>query len=209
MTLTERLKQAIADSHERIESLPLTAAMLGGRLPRGAYLGLLAELECVHEPLEAEFSRRADHVPVYRASMARTELLRGDRLALAAEPLPPAPLAETQELLDRIRNWADRTPWALVGVLYVFEGSRMGSLVLAKRLAASLGVPAEPGRGLDYHLDGAAERPRAWGRFKGEIDALPLTPGQQDEVVRAATETMDRLCAVYAALPASEPVPVA
>ena len=45
MTLTERLKQAVAAAHDRVESLPLTRAMFAGRLPRGVYLRLLAELE--------------------------------------------------------------------------------------------------------------------------------------------------------------------
>ncbi|MBY0460520.1 MAG: biliverdin-producing heme oxygenase, partial [Gemmataceae bacterium] len=205
------LKSAIAGSHARIESLPLTTAMIGGQLGREAYLGLLAELESVHEPLEAELARHAGRVPIYRPDMARTEVLRRDRLALggAGQLGAPAsdPLAETRELIDRIREWANSDAVLLLGVLYVFEGSRMGSLVLAKRLATSLGVPSEPGVGLDYHLDGAADRPRAWGRMKGALDALPLAPEQQDAVVAAATETMDRLCAIYAALPAAEPVP--
>ena len=207
MTLTERLKRAVADGHARIEGLPLAAAMLAGRLPRDAYLALLGELELIHGPLEAELAARPGAVPVYRPAMARAELLRRDRAALGGDP-PPAPLADTQELVERIGTWAAETPAALIGVLYVFEGSRMGSLVLARRLAASLGVPAEPGRGLDYHLDGAADRPRQWGRLKGELDALPLTAEQQDAVVAAAAEAMDRLCGVYAALPCAEPAAV-
>jgi heme oxygenase len=209
MTLTDRLKHAIAANHARIESLPLTTAMVAGELPREAYLGLLSELEAVHEPLEAEFERHAAHVPVYRPAMARAELLRRDRAALGGDPLAAEPLPETRGLVERVREWADATPWALLGVLYVFEGSRMGSMVLGRRLSASLGVPAAPGHGLDYHLDGAADRPRAWGRLKGELDALPLTPAQQGDVVAAAAETMDRLCAVYAALPAAEVAPTA
>jgi heme oxygenase len=205
MTLTERLKQTIAADHARIEALPLTAAMLAGRLPRAAYLALLAELEAVHDPLEAELQRHAADVPAYRPAMARTELLRRDRVSLGGAATLPGALPETRALVARVREWAETAPWALLGVLYVFEGSRMGSLVLAKRIAAALAVPAEPGRGLDYHLDGAADRPRAWVRFKAELDALPVTPAQADAIERAAAETMERLCAVYAAVPAAEP----
>ena len=73
----------------------------------------------------------------------------------------------------------------------------MGSLFLAKSLARGLGVPAEPGCGLDYHLEGAAIRPRSWQSFKQQLDRIPFTTGQQTEIVDAAVATMQHLHGLY------------
>ena len=202
MSLTARLRATLRPTHDRLEELPLTRAMSDGRLPRPLYQRLLAELSHLHEPFEAELGRRPEWAGLYRPEMARAGLLRRDRAALGPDPEQTGPMPATRQLAEHVRLWGRDRPWALLGVLYVLEGSRMGSALMAGKLAGCLGVPCEPGRGLDYHLDGGAERPKRWQRFKADLDDAPLSPAQQDDVVAAASEAMDRIHELYAQLSA-------
>src|SRR5262245_12746440 len=200
MSLTARLRATLRPTHDRLEELPLTRAMIDGRLPRPLYRRLLAELSHLHEPFEAELGRRPEWAGLFRPEMARAGLLRRDRAALGPGPEDAGPMPPTRRLVEHVRLWGSDRPWALLGVLYVLEGSRMGSLLLAGKLAGCLGVPCEPGSGLDYHLDGGAERPKRWQRFKADVDAAPLSPAQQDDVVAAASGVVDRINGLYVEL---------
>ena len=61
---------------------------------------------------------------------ALVRLLADDVLGAKRERYE-TPLPETYELLCDVREWSKTAPWALVGCLYVLEGSRLGSLMLA------------------------------------------------------------------------------
>jgi len=76
----------------------------------------------------------------------------------------------------------------------------MGSQVLAPRLAAALGVPAEPGCGLDYHLAGSGRRADDWCRFKRRLDKLCTRESDRQQVISAAGQTMDQLLALFRSL---------
>jgi heme oxygenase len=153
----------------------------------------------LHEALEDELAAHAETRDFFTPDMARTDALRGDLAALGADEVD-IPLGETLQLAELIRAWAAEAPWKLFGALYVFEGSRMGSMFLVRPVARALGVPVEPGQGIDYHLDGIERRPQTWAAFKTRLNQLPLTDRQWDEVVAAASQTMDGLHELYAAL---------
>ncbi|QJW97808.1 biliverdin-producing heme oxygenase [Frigoriglobus tundricola] len=102
--------------------------------------------------------------------------------------------------LAAVRERAEVRPEAWLGVLYVFEGSRMGSMALLRPVARALGTHPRPGHGVDYHLDGVADRVPRWQRFKATVNALPLTPEQHQSVVWGATATFRMLHEVYAGL---------
>ncbi|WP_251476863.1 biliverdin-producing heme oxygenase [Stenotrophomonas lactitubi] len=73
-------------------------------------------------------------------------------------------------------------PTAL-GWLYVAEGSNLGGTVLYK-MAAALGLDRDFGaRHLAAHPDGAA---RHWREFTAALDAVVLSPAQEQEVIDAA-----------------------
>jgi heme oxygenase len=112
----------------------------------------------------------------------------------------PRPLAATGHLVKKLDTWAHTSPPALIGVYYVLEGSRMGSMVLAKPLSQSLAVPLKPGCGLDYHIEGLQQRPQQWQAFKERLDSLPLALANKDAIFAAAAATMEGLFDLYAAL---------
>jgi heme oxygenase len=204
MDIAQRLRAAIADTHERIEALPLAAAMVGGSVRRADYLDLLSELWHLHAALEDALAAAPNLAIVYRPEMARRETLARDLAILGGRVKAPAP--PTRSLMERFASWRG-AGWSLLGALYVFEGSRMGSMVLAAPLAAALGVPVAPNRGLDYHMEGMATRPQVWRQFKTALLSLSLGAADQEAIVTAASATMSGLCAVYAAVAAGPSVP--
>lgn len=206
MDIMGQLRLAIDQTHQDIENLPYSRALLAGQLHRPAYLVSLGQLYHLHLNLECELGCHPQLLSVYRPGvMARGHLIERDLAALGGQAGRPA--AQTTRLITRFRAWSEEAPCALLGALYVFEGSRLGSLVLARSLARSLGVPAEPWRGLDYHIDAASERPRLWGEFKTAMNAVMLSDADRREVVDAAAATMSGLYDLYAALSASDDTP--
>lgn len=205
-SLSDRIRAAIAPAHDTVERTPFAVAMASGRIDRDAYAAGLRPLLALHEGLEAALAA-AHGTPEVAAvydprRMTRAPLLAADLAALGDVPAPPAADAAVDRLTAEFPEWAAVRPWALVGALYVTEGSRMGSMLLARSLAAAFGVRPEPGVGLDYHVAGIATRPADWQRFKAAVNALPLTPARAADVLGAAAVTMDGLVAMYAALPA-------
>jgi heme oxygenase len=72
---------------------------------------------------------------------------------------------------------------AALGWLYVAEGSNLGGTVLYK-MAAALGLDRDFGaRHLAAHPDGAA---RHWREFTAALDAVVLSPAQEQDVIDAA-----------------------
>lgn len=201
MALMDHLRVAIHETHDRIEKLPFTLALSEGSLTRRAYLQLLHQLLVVHQELETQLAAHPELAAVYHPGMNREPLLRNDLHALGQEADEAnSTLEPTLGLLQLIRESSQTCPFALLGTLYVFEGSRMGSAMLVKPLAACLGIPVETGVGLDYHYLGVEQRYPQWQRFKAAMNELSLAADQQDRVVAAAQQTMDTVYEIYAAI---------
>jgi heme oxygenase len=197
MSLSSTLPVAIRETHDRIERLPISLVMAQGTVPRPRYCRLLAQLRRLHLAFEALLADEPTLSVLYHPSMARAGDLLADLRALGGadddELTPPA-----AAFVEKLRSeWAGR-PAALAGCLYVLEGSRMGSMFLARPLAKALGVPPLPGRGLDYHVRDMDRRPMLFNQFKAALDALPFGDAEADEVRSAAVETMEALHAIYA-----------
>jgi heme oxygenase len=206
MDITQRLRSAIAPAHERTECLPVAQAMARGIITPASYRVLLCQLGALHATVEPLLADRLELAGLFTPAMARSETIARDLAFLGGSDAPC--LNATDALIARIRAWGN-DPWRLLGALYVFEGSRMGSMVLVGPLAAALAVRPEPGQGVDYHLDGIGERPLRWREFKARLASLPLDEASQDAVVEGAVLTMEGLAEVFAAISPSSPEPLA
>lgn len=203
MDLAGTLKNAIDSLHRQIESTPYARAIFSGSIGPQDYARSLVEFLHVHESLEDQLAKFSE-IGLYDAvSMSRSESLRRD-LAWWGGLAEEAPLESSARLIAAFEQWGLDRPIGLFGALYVFEGSRMGSMILAGSLSKGLGVPPHPGMGLDYHVDGIADRPRTWRGFRESLNSLDLTPEDREAVVASAVSTMSLLCELYAELPASE-----
>lgn len=202
-----RLREALSETHRVIENLPLAVALTDGTVTRETYVRLLEQLLHLHESLENALDRATALSSVFEEGQRRAPTLRNDLAALGADPETRSPpVSETERLRLSFERWAERDPWRLAGALFVFEGSRMGSLFIGPAVAKALRLSNQPGSGVDYHLDGAAERPQAWKAFKTRLAETADRAGSGDAVIAGAVETMSGLTALYAALGPSEPL---
>jgi heme oxygenase len=197
MTLPDKLRQAIGQLHTSIEATPLATAMIGGTITREQYGFWLTQMFHLHSAVEDLLAASVGLAAIYDPrTMTRSDALRRDAAALDLDLSDP-PCAAVETLICALSQTTSVPPWNLVGVLYVLEGSRMGSLALARPVARALGVDPRPGAGLDYHVEGAADRPRTWQAFRAKLAALPLSTGDEADVIAAAVVTMRQLAEVY------------
>ncbi|MFO0937377.1 MAG: biliverdin-producing heme oxygenase [Gemmataceae bacterium] len=194
--LPDRIRQSLNPIHDAIERTPLATAMISGTVTRDDYLFALVQLRYLHQELEDALAS-ASH-PLYHADqMARSAILQSDLNCLGysgdGEPCDAA-----RELGQQFHAWSLESPHRLIGALYVFEGSRMGSMALVRPVARALGLEVRPGHGVDYHIDGMATRPQAWGRFKAEIASFAFDSREQNEICESAVQTMQTLHTLYA-----------
>jgi heme oxygenase len=194
--IVAELREATRPLHDRLECHALAQAMIDGTIPRPRYVALLGQLRLLHDALEQAWETEPACAAVFDSSMKRLAVLDAD-FARLGETIPATPLPPLAAFLRRVEVWRVGSPWALLGPLYVLEGSRMGSLVLARPLAKALGVSPAPGHGLDYHLVGSQGRHVAWNRFLDRLRRLPLSEEQRAAVCEAAVATFAVLGEIF------------
>ncbi len=202
LPIMQALRDATRELHTRAEHLPVEQALLNGTLPRELYVRFLAQRLHVHAALEEALQALAAADPavagVVRPELMQVENLRADLALLgAAEPAPPLPAAAAlTEDIGRLRR---EQPRALLGVWYVFEGSKNGGRFLARALARAYGLrPGEPGlRYLDPH--GSRQR-LLWKQVVERMNRLPLTSDEREQMIAAAVQTFQRVCEMDAQL---------
>lgn len=182
------IRAATRGIHDRLEELPVTQEIVAETISRDRYAALLSQ----HYHLHLAFER---DLPTGLA-LPRAPLALGDLRALDREPVPAS--EPTRALAARLSAWSSDGPRRL-GVLYVFEGSRMGSAVIQRHLARALELADGEGHGLDFHRVGMESLRRDFGRIAGLLEA---SASQQDEVVDAARQTMEGIHAIYSELSA-------
>jgi len=195
--LADRIRAELSAIHAVIDLSPMAGAMVSGQIDREAYGLMLWSMVELHTAFEDAADGAATLPDVFRAEgFRRAADIRRDLTALGFTQ--PEPVNGTvMELMERFAEWASSTPWKLAGALYVFEGSRMGSMVMAKSLARAFGVAPTAGTGLDYHLAGVATRPQQWMAFRSLVNGLHLDAAAEADVVAGAVDTMTAMADVY------------
>jgi heme oxygenase len=195
--LADRIRAEMAAIHAQIDRSPMATALVSGQIDREAYGLLLGTMFDLHSAFEVALDEATELPAMYKApSFYRADDIQRDLNVLGFAEIDP--MAESAaNLIESIREWPALSPWKLFGALYVFEGSRMGSLVMAKSLARAFGLTPAPGQGLDYHVAGAATRPQMWVGFRQSINALELNEADAADVLAGAVETMTAMNDIY------------
>jgi heme oxygenase len=165
-----RLRAATADEHRRVER---ASPLLRPDLSLGEYAGYLRAVLGYVAPLARALAGDA------AARLAfRCRTLEGDLAAVA-----PAGAAMACDALPALPDRA-----AILGCLYVVEGSTLGGRVLLPVLARRLGVGAE--HGASFLAGYAVETDARWAELCAAIDGhVAAAPADGDRVIASALDT--------------------
>ncbi|MEX0180622.1 MULTISPECIES: biliverdin-producing heme oxygenase [unclassified Stenotrophomonas] len=166
-----RLKAATRDSHGALDKRIMAGDIFADRSNFARFLRVQYRF---HRSIDALYASPAlDALLPDLAERRRLQQVRSDLQDLE-QALPGEDIAALTDDLP--------LPAAL-GWLYVAEGSNLGGTVLYK-MAAALGLDRDFGaRHLAAHPDGAA---RHWRGFTAALDAVVLSPAQEQDVIDAA-----------------------
>jgi heme oxygenase len=187
------LREGTAEHHRRAEQHPFQQQLVRGALPRELYVRWLGQMLQVHAALEGHLDRFVARHPqfksVFNDERRKTAALHRD-LAYFGSDAPQAPLPAARGLMDRMDRLAAAQPVALLGILYVLEGSTNGSKFIARRVRPAYELPAT-GEGSAY-LDPYGDlQPARWQEWKAAMDAQGLSAAEVEPLTLAAQETFD------------------
>ncbi len=201
MSLMNEVRQAISNSHNAIEQTGFSIAMMDGSLSPKNYAFGLAQLLHIHQGLETLIASRNEVKNFLNDEMIRTATIIRDLNALGFTTTSLPVLRETKSIVETMSTWAAESPFALLGCLYILEGSRMGSLVIAKPLAKILGLQPGEVAGIEYHVEGASKTPMRVRMLKEQIDNGVKDSHSQESLKQGAVRFMEMLNQLYSALP--------
>jgi heme oxygenase (biliverdin-producing, ferredoxin) len=202
MSLMNEVRQAIAESHNAIEQTAFSIAMMDGTLSAKNYAWGLIQLLNIHQTLEKSIAGCDRLLPYFTDDMIRTPALERDLSALGYNATSFPLLPDTTAIVQALTTWSETTPFALLGCLYILEGSRMGSLVIAKPLAKTLGIAPGQTAGIEYHIEGASKTPMRVRQLKEQIDSTVVDAPSQQSLKEGAVRFMEMLNQLYMVLPA-------
>jgi heme oxygenase len=196
----DHLRQSTAEAHQRAESSPLMRAIGRGAVARERYITHLEQLLLVHRALEGALDRVALAHPSW-SGLALSERHRVPDLTADLEvlggSLSPRPLPETLAAEAVIRH---ASPFALLGMFYVTEGSTNGGRFLVKQVAKGLGLDLADGRGLRSQNPYGDRQPAMWAGFKGAMNALSFSAAETAELEAGALAMFDLLATIAEAI---------
>ncbi len=198
----EELKAATFTAHARLQTAPFFQALAGCQLPLESYVGQLRALLAIHAVVEqAMIDCVDDRVrSVFREDMCKLALLRKDLQYF--EPRAVADLKEAVEVAlqtsNALRQQSIETPLAILGWLYVLEGSTLGASVLQPLVARAFLLGGDDGMAYLRNY-GAAARSR-WAEYSQRMNTLALESGQRAQITQAANELFAHLEALFRAL---------
>ncbi|MBM6582932.1 biliverdin-producing heme oxygenase [Microvirga sp. BT689] len=178
MTILARLKRETRAAHDRIEA----AMDLERRISsRDAYRDLLIRFHGFHKAWEEAAADRAPDRTFFERRR-KTQLLVKDLKALGLKSDEITQLPQCRPLMPL------SAPEAVLGSMYVVEGSTLGGAIIAREVERRLGFVAETGCAYfrSYGRDIAA----MWKSF-GAVLLEASSPEADDVMVESAQKTFD------------------
>jgi heme oxygenase len=185
------LRDHTTEHHKRAERSEFQRLLIAGRLPVTGYIGWLEQMLCVYRSLETHLAsgNRAGKYPgVDVVAWGRTPQLERDLAHFGRDATAASPVPATGALVEQMGRWARGSTPALLGVLYVLEGSTNGSRYIARSLRKAYHLSGEAGLAfMDPYGDLQPER---WWEFKHQLEASVGT-GDLEDLIAAARGTFD------------------
>lgn len=193
MSFSTRLKDATWASHRSAEGRAWQRALARGAADPARLALYLEQLRRVHAALET----RLDADPAWAAalgwgdSMRHSARLERDLAQLAAGPLPALPAA--LDVVNEIGRAAAAEPAALIGFVYVLEGSMNGNRFILRALRRG---PSAGSCGFAYFDPYGEQQPARWSAFKSALDRLALGPEEEAAAIAAALAAFGGVAAI-------------
>lgn len=192
--IMDRLRESTRDLHNSAEKHEFQQLLIKGTISGGDYAGYLSQMLLVHSALEGRLLDVAAQPPfnaVIRPHHFRESMLRSDLAELGVNPDDATPLPSTQKFIDQIEEATRANPVALLGYLYVLEGSTNGSQFIARSVSRLFGPDRKcPVAYLNPHGENQRER---WMAFKRDMSAVTLSDHECELILRAASETFSAM----------------
>jgi heme oxygenase len=195
-SLMQRLKDETSDLHSHAESRTLQRAIASGNVDRSTFTAYLGQLYQVHHSLESALENsRDEHAAI--GVLATTDRMRIpdlDRdLAFHSmdSDIPAGDAARS--FSARVKEIEAQDPVALLGALYVLEGSTNGGRFLARALRKSWDLDGE---GLAYFDPYGEEQPEKWADFRRGMDEASFEADQEEAIIEMAKTTFRAIAEV-------------
>lgn len=196
-SIMKRLKTETRELHSHAESRTLQRQIASGEVGRGAFAAYLGQLFVVHRALETALAESGNSDAAIRA-IATPDRMRVPDLErdLAFHDVNVDSLhagAAARRFVANIDKVMSSDPVALLGALYVLEGSTNGGRFLARALRQSWNLDGE---GLAYFDPYGDEQPRRWAAFKRDMDTIDFGADQQEAIIDMAKDTFKAISEV-------------
>ena len=189
-SIMKRLKDETRDLHSHAESRALQQKIASGEVDRASFSDYLGQLYHVHRALETALAKGRDTHPAIEA-VATDDRMRMPDLDrdLAFHGLDGGTIEAGEaatRFRSRIEESAASNPTALLGALYVLEGSTNGGRFLARSLRKSWGLDVD---GLSYFDPYGDEQPHRWAAFKHDMDQASFETSEEEAIIEMAKAT--------------------
>ena len=189
----DRLRSETRPHHDRAEQSGFGTLVMDGGLQMQQYLLHLIAWRRILSHLEQALRTAEDQIvqQVWHEGLAKAPVLDADIDALTDGELhwTDATARAVASFIRLVDDLADRDPIALLGVLYVLEGSTMGGSVMKPRIADQLQL--ENDRGLRYYGVYGNEVGVRFKAFRSTMAKSANGTGAEDRIVEAAKSTFD------------------
>lgn len=187
-TFMDDLRESTAQAHAATEEIPFNAAILSRTLPRERFAAQVQHWAALHGAVESAISRQDDEAVtrVWALTGPRAGLLHADLVHLGQ----PFECMDAEAVVQQFTGWveslSDREPIALLGILYVFEGSQLGGTILKKPLAEMYELTGSDGLSY-YNVHGSGIRAH-WQGFRDAMNQGVVSESDQASVINAANQ---------------------
>ncbi len=195
--ISQRLKTETQPLHDAAEGHELQRALLKGELSREMYAAHMEQMLLVHQALEQALRAASQRDPRVAAIVDedyfQAPRLMRDLAHFGVDGAVAKPTPATKSLCDRLIAHSETQPVALIGHLYVLEGSNNGGRFIARVVRKVYGLETA---GVEW-LDPYGEDQRAkWGVFKTTLDELEFDGAEADAVVEGAGDMFRAIASI-------------
>lgn len=198
----DRLRSETRPHHDRAEESGFGTLVMEGGLTRDHYVPHLLAWRRILGQLEQALRSSENPVvrEVWHEGLAKLPMLEADidHLSPGGTAFNAETATAVNEFVAFLEDLREHDPVALLGVLYVLEGSTMGGSVMKPRIASQLGLEGDDG--LRYYGVYGKEVGLRFKDFRSRMAEAANGTGAEDRIIEAAKSTFDGVSAILRTL---------